>query len=514
MNYEAEITHLPDSKTAANWLRQQGVGALQTNSYKVQPQDGFIAWPGFSNDGRAYVPHAFQMGARVCLVERQELATATANWPTQLNPKMIASVSGLKAATGEIAAEFYAHPSEGLSVIAITGTNGKTSTAWWLAQALTTLGKSCGVMGTLGIGLPNDLKWNQTGLTTPDPVSIQHTLRHWANRGISVCAIEASSIGLREHRLDGLHIRVGIFTNLTQDHLDYHQTMEAYWDAKRSLFDFPNLEGAVINIDDACGERLAKELRHKRTDLNIWTYSQQSVSARLSCLSWHSTSAGMELRIKENGKEEVNLKVNFVGAYNISNLLAALCALRMLGIPLSTAVRACTSLSAVPGRMEIIKSLSGYDEHHPMVLIDYAHTPDALEKALTALRPIANHRDGKLHVIIGCGGNRDAVKRPLMGRIAEQYADEVWFTTDNPRSEDPQHILNQMLNGLQEKLYFVHIIEDRALAIKIAINSASPKDVILIAGKGHETTQEINGVKHSFSDAIEARKNLLNLIST
>jgi UDP-N-acetylmuramoyl-L-alanyl-D-glutamate--2,6-diaminopimelate ligase len=396
-----------------------------------------------------------------------------------------------------------------LSVIAVTGTNGKTSTAWWLAQALVKLGKPCGVMGTLGIGFPNDTNWSQTGLTTPDPIAIHHTLRQWVDQGVLACAIEASSIGLKEHRLNGLSVRIGIFTNLTQDHLDYHQTMEAYWEAKKCLFDFSSLEAAVINIDNVYGEKLAKELVNSKKNLSIWTYSKENTQARLSSVNWCPTSTGLELCLKESDhQEEVVLKTEFVGSYNISNLLGVLCTLRVLGVSLQTAVDACASLTAVPGRMQVVKTLDNNKLTHPLVMVDYAHTPDALEQALLALRPLATIRNGKLHVIIGCGGNRDITKRPLMANIAEQHADNIWLTSDNPRNEDIHQILNQMLVGLKSRFGDVHIIEDRDQAIRTAIFSASIADIILIAGKGHESTQEINGVKYPFSDVEHAQKNL------
>lgn len=509
MDFENQIIYLKDTKTVVDWLHSNQVRSLKINSNEIKPNDVFVAWPGLSHDARIYVPLAFERGAKVCLVEREGLAAAVTNWPAHINPKMVACVSNLKKITGEIASEFYLFPSKDITVIAITGTNGKTSTAWWIGQSLLNLGVPCGVMGTLGIGFPSNKNWAHTGLTTPDPVTIHHTLRGWGDEGVLACAIEASSIGLQECRLNGLHIRTAVFTNFTQDHLDYHQTMEAYWDAKKSLFDFSSLEAVVINTDDIYGAKLAQQLAIYKKNINIWTYSKKTRHARLSCTSWRSTATGLEFSIKERGcQAQMVLKTQFVGAYNISNLLGVICTLRTVGIPLPTAVHACASLTAVPGRMQVVKTSDDNQSARPLVLVDYAHTPDALEQALVALRPLTSVRNGKLHVVIGCGGNRDTAKRPLMANIAEQYADVVWFTSDNPRNENVEQIFNQMMAGLKSGFHTVHVIKEREQAIRTAILSASAADLILIAGKGHEATQEVNGVKYPFSDEQHAQKTL------
>lgn len=502
------MTHVLDSRAAAHWLRQREVKALCSDSRQVQNQDAFVAWPGFARDGRVYVPDALEAGACACLVEWDGVDQVMANWPKDVDRSAVACISGLKNLAGEIADHFYKHPSRDLSVIAITGTNGKTSSAWWLAQALTAAGRRCGVMGTLGVGFPHHANWEQTGLTTPDPIAIQRTLSQWHGQGVTACAIEASSIGIEEERLSGLYVRIALFTNFTQDHLDYHKTMDAYWQAKRRLFDFPSLESVVINIDDVHGQRLAAELAESRKDLSIWTYSIQSAQARLFAVNWHPTSTGLELDVREtDGATAISLSTTFVGAYNGSNLLGVLCALRALGVSLEAAVSACASLTAVPGRMESVQTTGS--ENMPLVLVDYAHTPDALVQALTALRPIASLRGGLLHAIVGCGGDRDPTKRPLMAQAAEQNADCIWFTSDNPRSENPLKILEQMLKGLRAP-NAAHIVADRGHAIKSALLNASNKDVVLIAGKGHETTQEINGVKYPFSDVTQAQQVLLS----
>ena len=255
---------LQSAPEAAQWLRAHVIGRLRTDSRAVQAGDGFIAWPGYSTDGRAFVPAALAAGATACLVEA-EGAGAFA-----FDDARVATLPALKAATGAIADDWYGAPSAALQVVAVTGTNGKTSTAWWLAQALAALGQRCGVIGTLGVGEPGAVE--ATGLTTPDPVTLHGTLRQFVDLGFAACAMEASSIGLVEHRLDALRIGVAVFTNFTRDHLDYHGSMQAYWAAKRALFDWPGLRGAVLNIDDAQGARLAQELADRK-GLNLWTVS-------------------------------------------------------------------------------------------------------------------------------------------------------------------------------------------------------------------------------------------------
>ena len=500
---------LSDVVAAVAWLRQHGVRRLQSDSRKVQPGDAFVAWPGLATDGRAYVPAALEAGAVGCLVEADALDSTTL--AASADPR-IASFAGLKPVTGDLAAAFYGHPSRQMDVVAITGTNGKTSTAWWLAQALTALGRRCGLMGTLGVGLPgpsaNPLSGLvPTGLTTPDPVAVQAALRSWADMGVNACAMEASSIGIVEHRLAGTAVKVAVFTNFTQDHLDYHGSMDAYWAAKRALFAWPGLAAAVVNVDDPRGQALADELT-LAAGHDVWTVSLSNANARLHATECRVTAAGMQLTVAEGG-QRLDLSVPLVGAYNAANLLGVLASLRALGVPLAAACEACRTLSAVPGRMELVSC--GLDQALPMqplVLVDYAHTPDALDKALSALTPITTARGGQLHCVVGCGGDRDATKRPLMAAQAEAHADHLCLTSDNPRSEDPAQILAQMVCGLKAPAQ-VRVEPDRARAIASVVARAAPADVVLIAGKGHETTQEIAGVKHPFSDADHARRALM-----
>jgi UDP-N-acetylmuramoyl-L-alanyl-D-glutamate--2,6-diaminopimelate ligase len=494
---------LHSATQAAQWLKSHVSGTLRTDSRTVQPGDAFIAWPGAAVDGRSFVHAALQSGAAVCLVEAQGAEAF------DMPAVRVEQFAGLKAATGPIAAEYFGHPSNAVAVLAVTGTNGKTSTAWWLAQALSALpgeqAMPCAMVGTLGIGRPpvagspEDAATAQgdvvaTGLTTPDPVQLQSALHRFAAQGIQACAVEASSIGIEEARLDGTQVRVAVFTNFTQDHLDYHGSMEAYWQAKRRLFAWPGLQSVVLNIDDARGVELASALQGSALD--VWTVSTVR-PARLQArnIAYQATGVGFEVL---EGATVVPVRTHLIGSYNVSNLLGVLAAMRALGVPLTDAVQACGQLHAVPGRMECLGGVEA-----PLVAVDYAHTPDALDHALAALRPLVQARGGKLWCVFGCGGDRDSSKRPLMGAIAAKLADQVVVTSDNPRSEKPEAIIAQILLGLPS-CQTLDVQSDRALAIADTIARAASQDVVLVAGKGHEATQEIAGIKTAFSDRAHA----------
>lgn len=483
------VQRLADVPAVLAFLAARGVRALATDSRRVVPGDAFIAWPGYALDGRQYVAQALQRGALACLVEAQGVEAFA------FEGDAVAAVPDLKALTGPIAAAFFGRPSERLELIATTGTNGKTSTAWWTAQALVRLGRRCGVIGTLGIGVPPDVQ--STGLTTPDPVTLQRALADFVAQGFAACAIEASSIGIVEHRLAGTRIAVALFTNFTQDHLDFHGTMEAYWEAKSALFRWPGLRAAVLNLDDRHGLALAGVLRDQ--GLDVWTYSRR-LDARLRSEAPAYRQGGLAFDVLE-GDQRAAVHTQLIGEYNVSNLLAVIGGLRALGVPLADAASACASLTPVPGRMHRVPAVAA----GPEVVVDYAHSPDALEQALLALRPFAAARGGRLVCVFGCGGNRDAAKRPLMGGIAQRLADRVVVTSDNPRHESPGFIVSQIVAGLAGDHAHVQVIEDRRAAIAAAVHEADARDVLLIAGKGHEDYQEIAGVKQPFSDLVEAR---------
>jgi UDP-N-acetylmuramyl-tripeptide synthetase len=493
------MMRLSSVEQAAVWLHERvGSGSLQTDSRRVKAGDAFIAWPGAATDGRQYVAGALKAGASACLVE------AVGADSYGFEDARIAQFEGLKAASGLIAAAYFEQPSKALDVIAVTGTNGKTSSAWWLAQSLNVLRKNehsaqyaCGLVGTFGIGTPGSMV--STGLTTPDPVMLQAELARLRDAGAKACAMEASSIGLAEHRMASTQIRVAIFTNFTQDHLDYHGSMEAYWLAKRALFDMPGLQAAVINLDDPKGDELVAYCQQR--GLQVISTSQLRSDATLCGSAPEYEMNGMRFDVREGSvKQSVGCPV--VGDFNAANILGVIGALRALGVSLQDACAAMASCTAVPGRMELVIA-----PEQPLMVVDYAHTPDALIKALAALRGTALSRGGKLWCVFGCGGNRDASKRPLMAQAAEAGADRIIVTSDNPRDEVPQAIAAQVMAGLahSRSQHQAQLELDRKLAIFSAAQQAAKEDVILIAGKGHEDYQEIAGIKHPFSDREQAQ---------
>ncbi len=487
------LTSVP---TALTWLTQRGVRGLAIDSRTVQPDEAFIAWPGQAHDARQHVRQALEAGARACVVEAEGAAAFG------FNDDRIAVMQGLKAAAGPLASAFFGSPSDRLAVIAVTGTNGKTSSTWWVAQALSALGRRCGVIGTLGAGevpvgdAPCALA--PTGLTTPDPLTLHREFKRFLGEGLRTVAIEASSIGLAERRLWGTHIDIAVFTNFTQDHLDFHGSMEGYWRAKADLFAWPGLRAAVLNIDDPRGEALQASLA--TSDVRVWTCSS-SKPARLMARDVSYIDGGLSFTLVEVGLPPVVLHTRLIGDYNVANLLGVVASLRVLGVSLDDVVHACGSLTPVPGRMQRVRLASAGSAALPEVLVDYAHTPDALEKALLALQPLAAARGGVLWCVFGCGGNRDADKRPLMGAIAERLAARVVVTSYNPSNEAPAAIVAGITAGMSAPT----VIEDRRQAIAHALSHAAANDVVLIAGKGHETDQDIGGVKHPFSDVDEAR---------
>lgn len=495
------MMRLDTVEQAAMWLRERvGSARLHTDSRRVKAGDAFIAWPGAAVDGRQYVAAALRSGASACLVEAQGVGGF--EW----GDSRVASFDGLKAASGWIADRYFGHPSRSLDLLAVTGTNGKTSTAWWLAQAVNALRNqehsaqyACGLIGTLGIGTPGNMV--TTGLTTPDPVMLQAELARLRDAGASACAMEASSIGLAEHRMAGTQLRVAMFTNFTQDHLDYHGSMQSYWLAKRALFDMPGLETAVINVDDPKGDELAHYCVER--GLKVITTSQLRTDASLCGSTPNYLSTGMVFEVRM-GSQTYSVSCPVVGDYNAANMLTVLGALTALAVPLKQACEVVSTCTAVPGRMEQI-----HVPEQPLMVVDYAHTPDAIEKALNALRPAAQARGGKLWCVFGCGGDRDASKRAPMAQAAQRAADLVVVTSDNPRHEAPQTIAAHIMAGLKHGSgQSVQLEIDRAKAIDWAAQQSDAKDVILIAGKGHEDYQDVAGVKHPFSDRQQALASL------
>lgn len=490
--YAHPICHLRTPQEAAAWLHTYA-SELQTNSLQLQVKDAFIAQAGATHDARQYIATVLQHGAAAVLAEAQGVEKF--NLPAVEN---IALYSNLKRDVAQIAAAFYQQPSQKLDVIAITGTNGKTSSAWYLAQALS-YDSLAAMVGTLGIGVfeAGAADISSTGLTTPEPVFLQRQLHQWVQAQISVCVMEASSIGIEEHRLDATHIHTAVFTNFTQDHLDYHGDMASYKQAKRKLFSWQGVQAAIINIDDAFGQELAEVLR-TQSHIDLWTVACNDTTARLHAHDIHYMHGGLQFVLQEQDGASVVMQTNLIGNYNVLNMLGVVACLRVRGLTLQQAVARCQNLQPVPGRMQCV-----IQKNSPLVVVDYAHTPDALEKILEAVRNLGNSRNGRVWCVFGCGGDRDPSKRPLMGKAAAKFADVCVVTSDNPRSEAPEAIIAQITKGMDAVT--CRIQPDRAQAIAQAIAQADIQDVVLIAGKGHEDYQEIHGKRLPFSDVQHAQ---------
>lgn len=375
----------------------------------------------------------------------------------------------------------------------VTGTNGKTSVTQWFAQAMTARGRKCAVIGTLGNGFPGALVVGPN--TTPGAAVLKTLLPELAAQGAQACAMEVSSIGLHQNRVADVRFNVAVFTNLTRDHLDYHGTMETYAAQKRKLFDMPGLACAVLNLDDPFGEQLDAELAGHMRVIGYTLEGKVSRGETLAARDLAATVTGIAFTL--NG---ARMTAPLIGRFNAANLLALTGALLAAGETLADIAEALPKLTPPPGRMEAV---GGRDV--PLVVIDYAHTPDALEKALVTLKEVAATRGGKLICVFGCGGNRDAGKRPLMGAVAERMSDGVLLTSDNPRAEEPAQIIADIVGGMKRR---PQIEADRALAIRRAVDAAAACDVILLAGKGHEAYQETGGARQPFSDLEQARQAL------
>ena len=480
---------------------------VTADSRQIQSGDIFFAYPvGHGNalrDGRDYIAAALANGAAAVVFDP---ADGVAN--EYLDRPECFAVDNLSSLVGELCAEWYGYPSKELNVIGVTGTNGKTSITQWLAQALDEPNHRAAVLGTLGTGFPGAL--TETGYTTPDAPRLQTQLKELLDTGAQQLAIEISSHALDQDRVSGLDVRTAVFTNLTQDHLDYHGTMGEYAEAKAKLFQMPQLKNAIINFDDAFGRELAMKLLAVNGP-QVWGYALSSnvfsgfekFGDRLKRVYTENTlftAAGYESQFKCDASGVGTVQLAVLGEFNLSNCLAVWVVLLAQGLSPSEASKRMNKLSAVPGRMELIRLNKTQRTDGPLIVVDYAHTPDALTKALNALRPIANQRNGKVWCVFGCGGDRDSSKRPQMGRAAQEFADHIVITSDNPRSEDPMSIIAMIQSGMSGDLRNVQVLPDRAAAIMAAVRHADTKDIVLVAGKGHESTQEISGKKFDFSD--------------
>jgi UDP-N-acetylmuramoyl-L-alanyl-D-glutamate--2,6-diaminopimelate ligase len=447
-------------------------------------------------DGRDFIAQAIARGAAAVLAERGGKVGLTEGNPlfgTGGTAVPLVETENLPRLAGEIAHVVYGRPSEQLWLAGVTGTNGKTSVSQWIAQAMNRLECKCAVIGTLGNGFPPALDPSLN--TTPDAVSLHAALAAYVRQGAVACAMEVSSIGLDQGRVNGASFDVAIHTNLTRDHLDYHGTMDAYGAAKAKLFALPGLKAAVLNLDDAFGRQLAERLRGTVHTIGYSLEGRSGTDRVLQAQALRAGSRGLEFML-----DGTPITAPVVGRFNASNLLAVIGALLAGEESLDDIATVLRHLEPPPGRMQVL----GGDQE-PLVVVDYAHTPDALEKALTTLRDTAAARGGKLVCVFGCGGDRDPGKRPEMGAMAERHADRVCLTSDNPRSEAPQAIIDMILGGMKSA---PAIEPDRARALAAVIGAADARDVILIAGKGHEAYQEIAGVRTPYSD-LDAAKSAL-----
>lgn len=470
-------------------LHAAGVTGLCQHSNRIVAGDAFVAYPGRDKDGRNYIADAVHHGAQAVIYDPDNI---TASQETVLAHLTIPAfpIHHLADKIPSMADSFYQHPSEHLHIVAVTGTNGKSTIAYGMNQMYRALDVPVAMIGTLGIGTIDDCAPNP--LTTPDPISLQRHLAEMYQEGIETVVMEASSHALHQRRLSTTSIRVAVFTNLTPDHLDYHQTMEAYGEAKAMLYQMSSVETVVINLDDPwCYAQLAHIPREKK--VIGYTCAGQTHPRCDACLS--AEKIGEVYQVSE-GDVAVSFSPKLIGGFNISNLLAMIGAMRVDGFALHLLVQVAEQVSGIPGRLECV---SLPDE--PRVIVDFAHTPDALTKALEVIRPTVR---GKLWCVFGCGGGRDTAKRPLMGEIATRFADYVIITTDNARDEAPQTIAAMIVAGMPHHAR-PKIILDREEAIKGAVNQASSEDTILIAGKGHEMTQTIGGIVMPFSDQETAR---------
>lgn len=464
------------------------VGGITQDSRRVRPGDLFLGCRGLRDDGARYAADAVRAGAVAVVIDSTSVLESE-DWP-QAVPLL--RVPNLGHEAGRIAARFFDHPTRALRVIGVTGTNGKTSVTHFIAQALAgeTPGRAkSGVIGTLGYGPYGALL--PASHTTPDPVALQAEFARQVALGVRYVAMEVSSHALDQGRAHGVDFEVAVFTNLTRDHLDYHGDIVRYAAAKRRLFEWPGLRRVVINLDDAYGRKLIAKLR---PDIELISYTLDPAS---------HAGAGLVAQLAAHDRFGIHLKVqspwgsgalraSVLGVFNARNLLASLGALLAIGVPLPKALDRLARVEPPPGRLQCL----GGTGAAPLVVVDYAHTPDALEQALTALRPLTG---GRLWCVFGCGGDRDPGKRPLMGAVAARLADRVVLTNDNPRSEDPERIIAGILGGIAREAA-VEVEPDRARAIGLAMAQAGSEDVILIAGKGHEDYQEVGGVRRPYSD--------------
>lgn len=453
----------------------------------LQPGQAFIALAGWQFDGHQFIEQAIELGASVVLAEADQLSMEWRNQTLILNwPKIRQYLS-------ELAARFYNPQGQSLDIIGVTGTNGKTSIAYLLSQALQQAHYRCAYSGTLGQGHPHQLQSTTYGMTTPDAIETQRLLADWHKQDYSHVAMEVSSHGLALGRVNAVPFRGAIFSNLSHDHLDFHASVDDYVAAKAKLFAYDSLQYMVLNADDTHSESMRQAQAHQQVDIcyySIQTSIPEYADAFVHVLDYRLGVDGIQARL-DSSWGQGQLQSPLLGHFNLSNLLAVLCCLCMEGIPWGQSLAIISNCQPVHARMETIRR-TGW----PTIIIDYAHTPDALEQMLKAVRYLT---PGQVHCLFGCGGDRDRQKRPWMGQVASQYADAIWLTTDNPRSESPQAIIDDIHQGVANKVP-CHVELDRLNAINSALKSADSHDVVVVAGKGHERYRDSQGHKVDFSD--------------
>ena len=514
------VLDIPCSEAALNILSPVLclLSSVKTDSRTMQRGDTFVAYPGEKTDGRQFISESIAKGANAVIWEAQHFVWNDA-WQV---PNL--AVTDLRHKAGWLADVVYGAPSEKLWVVGITGTNGKTSTSHWIARALNDAGKHCALIGTLGNGFVEALQ--ATANTTPDAIHVHGLLADYVRDGAQAVAMEVSSHALSQGRVNGVRFDVAMLTNLSRDHLDYHGDMQHYADTKRKLFDSQQIKYVVLNLDDEFGLELVEKLslqegRRRVPGGSATTLPQEGenveivgyglsdaalqLAERLGLRMVYGnllemTGQGLRLAVHSSwGTAELSSAL--VGRFNAANLLGALAVLLVSEIELNQAVHSLSHVQAVAGRMQRLGNIQD-----PTVIVDYAHTPDALEKVLQALREVSIAEGGKVLCVFGCGGDRDRGKRAMMGMIAEKFSDFCIVTSDNPRSENPREIIAEIVSGMNDENH--DIIVDRSAAIQSAIKNARQGDTVLIAGKGHENYQEINGVKHPFSDVLVAQQAL------
>jgi len=470
------------------------VGDIKLDSRQVNPGDLFVALKGSELDGTAFIGSAIKRGAVAVAVDAtQSAAVSDCAVP-------VVKVNNIEGCLGELADRFFQHPSRRLSVVGITGTNGKTSCCHYIAQSLQAVAVRCGVIGTLGWGRVGALE--STGNTTPDVISVHRMLAHFVDEGCQVVVMEVSSHGLDQSRVNGVNFTTAVFTNLSRDHLDYHETMHQYGQSKRKLFEVPRLKNAVLNVDDNFGEQLYRDLQAPGAAgmqvVGFGINPESEHAAQVYASNIQFSDRGIRARIRSPWGEGI-LNSPLLGRFNLSNLLAVFSVLCLQGISMERALAVIAALQTAPGRMERYSGPA-----LPVVVVDYAHTPDALMVALATLKECC---DGRVICVFGCGGERDQGKRAQMAKVAERLSDQVIITNDNPRREDDQAIIDDIMAGITQPLK-ARICKERGQAIQMAVDMAEANDVVLIAGKGHENYQEIGSARVAFCDAEQVKQAL------